>query len=105
PVLSRRARLAAPTDFWSVAGSKLVPQPPADRTPNLVSRPERPPEPHSESEGETSPMEEAFVAGLSEEELPPPEHQVFIDELERRRVAQLSDKVSKEEVNHHHANE
>jgi type IV secretion system protein VirD4 len=100
PVLSRRARLAAPTDFWSVAGSELVPQPPADRTPNLVSRLERPPGPHSESEGETSPMEEAFVAGLSEEELPPPEHQVFIDQLERRRAAQLSDKVSKEEVNH-----
>jgi len=29
------------------------------------------------------------VAGLSEEELPPPEHQVFIDQLERRRAAQL----------------
>ena len=89
PVLSRRARLAAPTDFWSVAGSELVPQPPADRTPNLVSRPERPPEQNSESAGETSPMEEAFVAGLSEEELPPPDHQVFIDQLERRRAAQL----------------
>ncbi len=63
PVLSRRARLAAPTEFYSVAGSELVPQPPADRTPNLVSRPERPPEKDSESVGETSPMEEAFVAG------------------------------------------
>src|SRR5260370_32142210 len=89
PVLSRRARLAAPTEFYSVAGSELVPQPPADRTPNRVSRPERPPEKDSESVGETSPMEEAFVAGLSEEEFPPPEHQVFIDQLERRRAAQL----------------
>ena len=62
--------------------------------------PERPPEEHSESAGETSPMEEAFMAALSEEELPPPEHQVFIDQLERRRTAQLSDEASKEEVNH-----
>jgi hypothetical protein len=41
-------------------------------------------------------MEEAFVAGLSEEELPPLEHQVFIDQLEPRRAAQLGDRVSKE---------
>jgi hypothetical protein len=27
-------------------------------------------------------MEEAFLAALAEEELPPPEHQLFIDQLD-----------------------
>jgi len=32
-------------------------------------------------------MEVAFLAALAEEELPPPEHQLFIDQLEQQRTA------------------
>jgi type IV secretion system protein VirD4 len=99
PVLAERASIAPPTEFRSIAGRKLVSQPPADRTPNLVSRPEEAPDEQWESAGETSPMEEAFLAALSEGEMQAPEHHVFVDQLEQRRAAKARDTVLTEEEN------
>ena len=87
PVLAARARLAPPTQYWTIVRNRLEPQLPPDRTPNLVSRPEYVQAEDPESPAGSSPMEEAFLAALSEEELPPPEHQLFIDELEQQRTA------------------
>jgi type IV secretion system protein VirD4 len=88
PVLAARARLAPPTRFWTIVRNRLEPQPPPDRTPNLVSQPEYAQDEQESSSG-SSPMEEAFLAALSEEELPPPEHQAFIDQLDEQRTAQI----------------
>jgi type IV secretion system protein VirD4 len=99
-VLAHRARMAPPADFLSIVDGELVPQPPADRTPNLLSRPERAPAAQADASGETSAMEEAFMAALSEEELMPPEHQVFIDQLEQRRARQGRREAGNKEVNH-----
>ena len=54
-VLSNRARMAPPADFLSIVDGQLVPQPPADRTSNLVSRPERAPTVQGDASGETGP--------------------------------------------------
>ena len=99
PVLSHRVAIPPPTQFQSIAAGKIVRQPAADKTANLVSQPERPPAGCEDGEDDSSPMEEAFMAALAEEELPPPEHQVFIDQLEERRAGQTRSTLSKEEVN------
>jgi type IV secretion system protein VirD4 len=100
PVLSQRVAIPSPTQFHTIAAGKIVPQPAAGRTANLVSRAEHPPAASEDGDGDASPMEEAFMAALGEDELPPPEHQVFIDQLEERRAGQTRTIVSKEEVNH-----
>ena len=92
--------MAPPADYLSIVDGELVPQPPADRTPNLVSRPERAPVAQADASGETSAMEEAFMEALCEEELLPPEHQVFVDQLEQRRAAQARREARNKEVNH-----
>ncbi len=99
PVLSQRVAIPPPTQFHTIAAGKIVPQPPAGRTANVVSRAEHAPAASEDGDGDASPMEEAFMAALGEEELPPPEHQVFIDQLEERRAAQTRTIVSNEEVN------
>jgi type IV secretion system protein VirD4 len=95
-VLSERVAIPPPTRFYSIAAGKITPQPAADRTANVVSRAEYPPAASEEGDGDASPMEEAFMAALAEQELPPPEHQTFIDELEEQRAGQTRTTVSKE---------
>jgi hypothetical protein len=99
-VLSQRVAIPPPTQFHAIADGKIVSQPAAGRTANLVSRAEHPPAASEDDDSDASPMEEAFMAALGEDELPPPEHQVFIDQLEERRAGQTRTIVSKEEVNH-----
>jgi hypothetical protein len=50
-------------------------------------------------------MEEAFLAALSEDEIPAPEHHVFIDQLEQRRAAKVRDTIATQEEDHDDANE
>jgi type IV secretion system protein VirD4 len=62
PVLSKRAKISPPTDFYSLEPGRIQPQPPIDRAPNVISRPE--------TVGDTcdgiyeSPMEKGLVQEL-----------------------------------------
>ncbi len=80
PVLAKRAAIPPPETFFTIARGNLLPQPPSGRTPNVISRAEQDP---TGGDG-PSPMEEAFEAAL--------DHGAFINQLEQRRAAQLSEK-------------
>jgi type IV secretory pathway TraG/TraD family ATPase VirD4 len=40
PVLAKRAKISPPTEFFSLEPGRMSEQPPLDRTPNVMSRPE-----------------------------------------------------------------
>ena len=58
PVLSKRAAIPPPTEFTTIEEGHVNPQKAADRTANVISKPEASPEP-------ASTMERAFVDALS----------------------------------------
>ena len=60
PVLSQRVAIPPPTQFHTIASGKIVPQPAAGRTANVVSRAEHPPaaseDRNGDSDSDASPM-------------------------------------------------
>jgi type IV secretion system protein VirD4 len=64
PVLAKRAKIVPPTEFSSLDRSAIVEQPPLDRTPNVMSRPEILTEPDAAQAIYASAMEKGFVEQL-----------------------------------------
>ena len=88
PVLAKRAAVPPPAEFQAIDGERLIDQPPSDRTRNLVSRGEQAPASTDDDASSSSAMEDAFLAALADQELPGPDHQEFLDQLEERRASQ-----------------
>ena len=63
PVLSKRAELPPPADFYTLENGRPAPQRPADRTANIISKPEIVPAVAGDS-APLTPMEKAFLEEL-----------------------------------------
>lgn len=66
PVLSKRAELPPPVDFYTLENGRPVGQRPVDRTANIISKPEIVPAVAGDSAALT-PMEKAFFEELESE--------------------------------------